>query len=212
MHRALAPLGCIFGCEIDEAYNKGNTDWMTTDQLFFSACLGWATQIIPRKFTYYVSTALFALFGVKMLMEGWKMSPNEAHEVQEEAQAEVMKKENELNKEMESDHLGDVEAGMGGAVYDAQRRYRVIFRFVSKIFIEAFMLTFVAEWGDRSQLTTIILAAREVRSFIQSINHTFVLSPSSERRRCVRGRHPRSRHLYGNRCDGRSTRCSTDIR
>uniref|UniRef100_A0A914XQE6 GDT1 family protein n=1 Tax=Plectus sambesii TaxID=2011161 RepID=A0A914XQE6_9BILA len=126
-----------------------------------SACLGWATQIIPRKFTYYVSTALFALFGVKMLMEGWKMSASEQQEEYEEAQAEVLKKENEINKDMESQNIGDVEAGRGGAVYDAQRRFRVIFRFVSKIYIEAFMLTFVAEWGDRSQLTTIILAARE---------------------------------------------------
>lgn len=33
--------------------------------------------------------------------------------------------------------------------------------FVSILFLEAFTLTFLAEWGDRSQLTTIILAARE---------------------------------------------------
>ncbi|EFO93485.1 hypothetical protein CRE_29193 [Caenorhabditis remanei] len=38
---------------------------------------------------------------------------------------------------------------------------RKIFLFTSRIFIEAFTLTFVAEWGDRSQLTTIILGARE---------------------------------------------------
>lgn len=32
---------------------------------------------------------------------------------------------------------------------------------MSTLFLEAFTLTFLAEWGDRSQLTTIILAARE---------------------------------------------------
>jgi len=34
------------------------------------ALLGFATTIIPRWFTYYVSCALFAVFGVKMLREG----------------------------------------------------------------------------------------------------------------------------------------------
>lgn len=32
---------------------------------------------------------------------------------------------------------------------------------ISTIFLESFTLTFLAEWGDRSQLTTIMLAARE---------------------------------------------------
>lgn len=32
---------------------------------------------------------------------------------------------------------------------------------ISRVLIQAFTMTFLAEWGDRSQLTTIILAARE---------------------------------------------------
>jgi len=125
-----------------------------------SSTLGWATQIIPRKFTYYASTILFALFGLKMLKEGYSMSPSEGQEEYEEALEDIKKREDELEKNLETEVMvtGDVETGQS-------RRRRstvgVVVRFVSKIFIEAFTLTFLAEWGDRSQLTTIILAARE---------------------------------------------------
>lgn len=71
-----------------------------------SAGLGWATQIIPRSLTFYISTALFALFGLKMLHEGYHMSPNDGQEEYEEAQAEVHKKQllrdTERVSEMES--------------------------------------------------------------------------------------------------------------
>lgn len=33
---------------------------------------------------------------------------------------------------------------------------------LARIFMQAFTMTFVAEWGDRSQIATIILSAREV--------------------------------------------------
>lgn len=52
-----------------------------------------------------------------------------------------------------------MEAGTGTAI--PQKKWHSV---VSPIFIQAFTLTFLAEWGDRSQLTTIILAAREVGS------------------------------------------------
>ena len=35
-----------------------------------SALVGYATTIIPRAFTYYASSILFAIFGLKMLKEG----------------------------------------------------------------------------------------------------------------------------------------------
>lgn len=39
---------------------------------------------------------------------------------------------------------------------------RFLYSFFSRVFLQAFVLTFLAEWGDRSQISTIILAARDV--------------------------------------------------
>ncbi|XP_015241056.1 PREDICTED: transmembrane protein 165 [Cyprinodon variegatus] len=121
-----------------------------------SVLFGYATTIIPRIYTYYVSTALFAIFGVRMLREGLKMSPDEGQEELEEVQAEIKKKDEELQRSKLANGTPDVEAGTGSTV--PQSKWP---KLISPIFIQAFTLTFLAEWGDRSQLTTIILAARE---------------------------------------------------
>ncbi|CAJ0941054.1 unnamed protein product, partial [Mesorhabditis belari] len=119
-----------------------------------SACLGWITQLIPRAITYYISTLLFALFGLKMLHEGYHMRASNGTEGYDEAQEEVAKRE----LDMDSSKFSDMESGSSKNNTSSPW---VIFSFVSRIFLEAFTLTFLAEWGDRSQLTTIILAARE---------------------------------------------------
>ena len=115
-----------------------------------SSFFGWAITIIPRVYTYYVSSFLFAVFGLKMLKEGWKMSPTEGQEELEEVQEDLLKREKE-----ESGGGGDVESG---GVAGLRRN---ILGFVPRIFLQAFTMTFLAEWGDRSQLATIVLAARE---------------------------------------------------
>ncbi|KAK7870169.1 hypothetical protein R5R35_012727 [Gryllus longicercus] len=121
-----------------------------------SAVFGWVATVIPRAYTYYISTALFAIFGLKMLKDGYYMSPNEGQEELEEVQTELRKREDEYENETRTSTT-DVESG---ARRNAKAKTSVL-SFISRIFIQAFTLTFLAEWGDRSQLTTIILAARE---------------------------------------------------
>ncbi|XP_032962038.1 transmembrane protein 165 [Rhinolophus ferrumequinum] len=119
-----------------------------------SVLFGYATTVIPRVYTYYVSTALFAIFGIRMLREGLKMSPDEGQEELEEVQAELKKKDEEFQR-TKLLNGPDVETGTNTI---PQKKWM---HFISPIFVQALTLTFLAEWGDRSQLTTIVLAARE---------------------------------------------------
>jgi putative Ca2+/H+ antiporter (TMEM165/GDT1 family) len=109
--------------------------------------------VIPRAYTFYISTALFAIFGLKMLKEGCAMAPGEGQEELEEVQSDLRKKDEEYEKQS---MLPDPESG-------APRKSKSdsVFSLISRIFLQSFTLTFLAEWGDRSQLTTIILGARE---------------------------------------------------
>ncbi|CAF1064918.1 unnamed protein product [Rotaria sordida] len=136
-----------------------------------SALLGnIVTNFIPRIYTYYLSSILFAGFGIKMLKDGYLMSPDEGTEEYEEVQQEVEKAE--ATNDLES---GD---GDGGGKIDNSSKGNqqhqkltskstmtnitsLIRRYISPIFIQSFIMTFLAEWGDRSQITTIVLAASE---------------------------------------------------
>ncbi|XP_078683008.1 putative divalent cation/proton antiporter TMEM165 isoform X2 [Branchiostoma floridae x Branchiostoma belcheri] len=121
-----------------------------------SALMGFATMIIPRVYTYYISTGLFVIFGLKMLKEGYYMEEDEAQEEFEEVQRELKQKDEEMEMESRTPVTQDVESGVirGGS-------FRRVWGIFSPIFLQSFVMTFLAEWGDRSQITTIILAARE---------------------------------------------------
>ncbi|EDV21393.1 uncharacterized protein TRIADDRAFT_30261, partial [Trichoplax adhaerens] len=124
-----------------------------------SAFVGHAAVFIPRKYTYYLSTLLFVIFGLKLIKEGYYMSSDEGQEELEEVSAELKKREENMNIEVSAASTVDVESG---AIRGAGSRLRRYFHLiVSPIFIQAFVLTFLAEWGDRSQIMTIVLAARE---------------------------------------------------
>ena len=117
-----------------------------------SALLGnIVTKFVPRLYTYYISSVLFAGFGVKMLRDGYLMSPDEGTEEYEEVQQEVEKAET----------TDDLELGGGTATNSSsqsQQRLQsvskqkntlskltiLLRRYVSPIFIQAFIMTFLA--------------------------------------------------------------------
>ncbi|XP_062122327.1 putative divalent cation/proton antiporter TMEM165 isoform X2 [Drosophila sulfurigaster albostrigata] len=117
-----------------------------------SCVFGMAANFIPKIYTYYISTALFLIFGLKMLYDGYKMKPTDAQEELEEVQSDLRKREDELDRDVNAALVHDPESGR-------RKMHRSASYFTMRILAQAFTMTFLAEWGDRSQLTTIILAA-----------------------------------------------------
>ncbi|XP_068221101.1 putative divalent cation/proton antiporter TMEM165 isoform X6 [Palaemon carinicauda] len=122
-----------------------------------SSMFGYVITWIPRVYTFYASSVLFAIFGLKMLREGWNMKPEEGQEEFEEVQSDLRRREDDLQKEP----LEEGGAGMRGRGPKRNKILGRILTVVSRIFWQALTLTFLAEWGDRSQIATVVMAARE---------------------------------------------------
>lgn len=72
-----------------------------------SALLGnIVTKVIPKTYTYYASSFLFALFGLKMLREGYQMEAGDASDEYEEASSTL--------REQEEKSSASLEMGSGG--------------------------------------------------------------------------------------------------
>uniref|UniRef100_K3ZJI3 GDT1 family protein n=1 Tax=Setaria italica TaxID=4555 RepID=K3ZJI3_SETIT len=95
-------------------------------------------NLISRKHTNSAATVLYLFFGLRLLYIAWKSDPKGSQ-----------KKEMEEVEEK-------LESGQGKST---ARRFFA--RFCTPIFLEAFILTFLAEWGDRSQIATIALATHK---------------------------------------------------
>lgn len=118
-----------------------------------SAVFGLAATFIPHIYTFYISTVLFVFFGLKMLWDGYHMTAKDTKNELEEVQSDIRRREIELRSSTISQ---DAESTRSTEVTIKSSRF-----ITWKIILQAFTMTFLAEWGDRSQITTIVLAARE---------------------------------------------------
>lgn len=138
-----------------------------------ASALGVAANIIPKSYIHYASVILFILFGLKMLKEGYDMSSDEAQEEINAVESSLEKREH-INENgarlpngtspVRSYTTEDPETGVICSIPEVPFTTKVRRKFlalVSLAFIQTFTMIFIAEWGDRSQISTLVLAARE---------------------------------------------------
>lgn len=111
-----------------------------------SVALGYSLQAVPVVYTWGTSILLFLVFGVKMAWDASTMAPDEGMEELEEVATEIEESENTLPGV-------EVNVSMASNITWALRSI------VGVVFAQAFTMTFLAEWGDRSQIATIALGA-----------------------------------------------------
>ncbi|PZU98050.1 MAG: hypothetical protein DCE90_05680 [Pseudanabaena sp.] len=111
-----------------------------------SVLLGKAVSLLPKTYTHYGAIALFLIFGVKLIIDAIRMAPAAVEEVIKEAEETVE----------EQDHSVAVPF-----ITNISNRYPEV-----GIWIQAFVMTFLAEWGDRTQISTITLAAAQDPLFV----------------------------------------------
>ncbi|KAL8167242.1 hypothetical protein V2J09_008741 [Rumex salicifolius] len=100
-----------------------------------SALLGWAApNLISEKWTHHITTLLFIVFGFWSLWDGF----NEADD---------------------GDELEEVEKELDDDDNLKKQNQPLLAKLFSPVFLKAFSITLFGEWGDKSQIATVGLAA-----------------------------------------------------
>jgi len=127
--------------------------------------------LLPKSITELAAAVLFFVFGSKMFLEGREMElgnqklQEEMREAQEEIEEDDVLIEGTNGVPLEameeggrSRHRRSKSSGSSARSLAEGSRNFLSF-FLGPIFVQAFVLTFLGEWGDRSQIATIALGA-----------------------------------------------------
>ncbi|KAK6419031.1 GCR1-dependent translation factor 1 [Elasticomyces elasticus] len=154
-----------------------------------SAVLGHAVPtLLPKRFTTFAAAALFLVFGIRMLREGLAMSGEEGvGEEMKEVEAELEEREHSLarhasRRRSEATSPYALESGRGRSTSTKLSSLEpsppssrsqspskpkdrmagltnLLSLVLSPAWVQTFIMTFLGEWGDRSQIATIAMAA-----------------------------------------------------
>lgn len=142
--------------------------------------------LIPKRWTQIAAGGLFLVFGAKMLMEARGMEAGNAkiqeemREAEEEIEGDDAGHDGTGGVAANGDTIPLEEIESGGRAHahtrspshsqgaaaakgwtEGARNFCSFF--LGPVFVQAFILTFLGEWGDRSQIATIALGAAHVR-------------------------------------------------
>eukprot|EP00915_Cephaloidophora_sp_WS-2016_P004594 GHVH01006143.1.p1 GENE.GHVH01006143.1~~GHVH01006143.1.p1 ORF type:complete len:278 (-),score=41.38 GHVH01006143.1:50-883(-) len=139
-----------------------------------SALLGGSTLLlVDKRVTKYISIALFFYFGITQTYAAYMMDESKENEELAEVESILgIKMLNNAPVEIEARTLekGNFRSTAGGDEEESKSVYipslssvmdrvrGILFNCMNPVIWKAFTWTFVAEWGDRSQITTIALA------------------------------------------------------
>ncbi|KAK5109025.1 hypothetical protein LTR62_007573 [Meristemomyces frigidus] len=153
-----------------------------------SALLGHAVPtLLPKRLTTFAAAILFLIFGARSLREGLAMDKSQGvGEEMKEVEAELEEKEYSLarhaSRRDSENNLGTLESGRGGTTKlgpsppssrspspvpsrpASTKRLtagltNLVGLVLSPAWVQTFIMTFLGEWGDRSQIATIAMAA-----------------------------------------------------
>ncbi|KAF8122980.1 hypothetical protein EV363DRAFT_1358214 [Boletus edulis] len=131
-------------------------------------------KLIPQKWIHFSTGVLFLVFGSKMLLEAREMQDGseKMEEEMRETEEEIGYSAAEMGSAISNGHsapLGRVDEDEACAVPTPPQKMtkpniadgaRNFCNFIlGPVFVQSFVLTFLGEWGDRSQFATIALGA-----------------------------------------------------
>ena len=112
-------------------------------------------QILSPKLTRSAASILFLIFGINLLREGLNTSKDQGVEDElAEVEEEIANVElNEISNDLEKANENIIK-------HTWTSRIKNLISYISSpIWFQTFSMTFLGEWGDRSQVTTIAMAA-----------------------------------------------------